>query len=95
MSESHFWVYISLTFIYGLVIGWAFTELYYRTKRQGKGGVLDRIQLGDTVLCQCSETIDIRGIVLYTPYAHGEAWRIRGDDGYLYYVQHFLYMVKE
>ena len=52
------------------------------------------IQAGDIVVCYPSENTMIDGRVLYCPCTTGDAWHIKGNDGKLYYVQTYLYIVK-
>ena len=57
----------------------------------------ERIEVGDTVYCQITESCYMNGVVLYMPQDTGDCWRIlTKSPGYesLSYVQTFQYIRK-
>ncbi len=58
----------------------------------------DKIEVGDTVECVvvCGDHggITVVGVVLSTPSATGDAWRIRDIDDNLVYIQTYMMMTK-
>lgn len=54
------------------------------------------IQPGDIVTVHFEgRMLGLRGEVVYVPSAPGDCWHIKTNDGLLYYVQSFEYIVKD